>query len=145
MSAATQLLLIECETDPALTDATTGTCAVAYPFKLWHRPTCFPALIYITVFCTLVAYCSDCEVSSPCRLCLPSYLPVIVYTLLWYAAILNTVSLHSTLFDYCTVRYGTGRVGRYGQLYTYLNSGDLQLSEHAANNYLDFSPVQILV
>ena len=33
----------------------------------------------------------------------------------------NTVSLHSTAFNHCTVRYSTGRVGRYGQLYTYLD------------------------
>ena len=38
------------------------------------------------------------------------------------SAIFNTVSLHSTAFGYCTVRYGTGGVGRYGQRYTYLNS-----------------------
>ena len=46
------------------------------------------------------------------------------------ATILNTVSLHTAFADYCSVRYG--RVGRYGYLYAYPNSGDLQLSEHAA-------------
>ena len=34
----------------------------------------------------------------------------------------NTVSVHSTAFDHCTVRYGTGPVGRYGHIYSYLNS-----------------------
>ena len=61
-----------------------------------------------------------------------SYLPVIVYTLLCLAPILNTVSLHSTLFDHCTIRYGIGQVGRYGYVYAYLHSGDLLLSENAA-------------
>ena len=67
-----------------------------------------------------------------------SSLPTVVFVCdlftLCYAmsAIFNTVSLHSTAFDHCTVCYGTCRVGRYGYLYTYLNTGDLQLSEHAA-------------
>jgi hypothetical protein len=37
--------------------------------------------------------CSDCKVSYQRRLCLPLYLPVIVYTMLCHVAILNIVSL----------------------------------------------------
>ena len=57
-----------------------------------------------------------------------SSLPTVVFACdlftLGYAmsAIFNTVSLHSTALDHCTVRYGTGRVGRSGYLYAYLNS-----------------------
>jgi len=57
-----------------------------------------------------------------------SSLPIVVFACDAMSAIFNTVSLHSTAFDHCTtVCYGTGRVGRYGHVYTYLNSGDLQL------------------
>ena len=40
-----------------------------------------------------------------------THLPVIsCYTCYVWSAILNTVSLHPTVVDYCTVRYGTGGV-----------------------------------
>jgi len=89
-------------------------------YPLWGDP--LPA--WRQFFHPVHTYCSDCEVSYECRLCLSSYLPVMIC--LHYAMLcpptFNTVSLHSTAFDHCTVRYGTGRVGRYGHIYSYFNN-----------------------
>jgi len=61
-----------------------------------------------------------------------SHLPVISCTLCYvWSAILNTVSLHPTVVDYCTVRYGTGEVVQ-ASVCTVLNSGDPDVFEHAA-------------
>ena len=60
-----------------------------------------------------------------------SSLPIIVFACDLFtlccamSAIFNTVSLHSTAFDHCTVRYGTVRVGRYGHIHSYLNNSSL--------------------
>jgi len=58
-------------------------------------------------------------------------LPIVVFACdlftLCYAmsAIFNTVSLHSTAFNHCTVHYGTGQVGRYGHIYSYSTPAQL--------------------
>ena len=74
-----------------------------------------------------------------------SSLPTVVFACdlftLCYAmsAIFNTVSLHSTVFDHCTVHYGTGRVGRYGNINTYLNTHPIIQENTGTSKHLFFS------
>jgi len=61
---------------------------------------------------------------------LPSRLTVVFAWDCLHSAMLcrHIVSLHSTLLDYCTVRYGTGRVGRYCHVYAYLHTTAFDLT-----------------
>ena len=67
-----------------------------------------------------------------------SHLPVIsCYTCYVWSAILNTVSLHPTVVDYCTVRYGTGVVR--ASVCTPLNSMNYYvISQNSLNIFISF-------
>ena len=80
---------------------------IRLPVKTKNSNYLFKGGIHHAISC----HCSNPEDNSGCRLCYCRICLWSAVTLCYvWSAILNTVSLHPTVVDYCTVRYGTGGV-----------------------------------
>ena len=72
-------------------------------------------------------------------LCNVTFALAAVYTCIVWAPLIYHSSQNLCPLLYCSLRYWYS-VGRFGNIHSYCHSGDLQLSEHAANLVTTMSP-----